>query len=430
MNTSDYESAARKRYNRRGLFAEPKTARQVSQNKLSHILIPSLSFYIYSLIAGAIAAAALMLNTDSLRLLALAFMPFCGPLIGIALGCAAGSIRFLFQSLYKALLSMLLFVTGSAVVILCLQNRFTPADGRAAAFFVTDLWTVPTALICALLCVVQLRRDGHLTQAFGAVTLSFVLFPLTAAVWGVFSGSRDVLFGALRVSLLFAALTVAAAVTALIFTRAASLTTAAVAMCLLAIAAGGFSAASALKVTSPNAALDGRSAELLNSANLLTYTPTNTATATDTPTMTLTPTKTATPTITPTATDTPTATETTTMMPTDTATPTVTNTATVTPTITPTRTLIPTLTPTVTKFLTATPVYGIVNAKGDVGVLVRKDPSITADVIRSVYNDSVLEMTGNTAEKDGILWVSVRTNEGYDGWVAESVLRTATPEPR
>ncbi len=424
MNTSDYESAARKRYNSRGLYAEPKTARQVSQNKLSHILIPSLSFYIYSPIAGAIAAAALMLNTASLRLLALAFIPFCGPLIGIALGCAAGSLRFLFQSLYKALLSMLLFAAGSAAAILCLQNGFTPADGTAAAFFVADQWTVPTALICALLCVVQLRRDGHLTQAFGAVTLSFILFPLTAAVWGAFSGSRDLLFGALRVSLLFAVLTVAAAVTALIFSRAASMNIAAVVMCLAAIACGCFSAAAALHVTSATGAIDGRTADWLNGANLMTYTPTNTATATGTPTMTLTPTATSTPTITPTAT------ETSTPMPTDTATPTVTNTATETPTVTPTRTLIPTLTPTVTKYLTPTPVYGIVNAKGDVGVLVRKDPSTSADVIRSVYNDSVLEMTGETAEKDGILWVSVRTNEGYDGWVAETVLRTATPEPR
>lgn len=430
MNTSDYESAARKRYNSRGLYAEPKTARQISQNKLSHILIPSLSFYIYSPIAGAIAAAALMLNSTSLRLLALAFIPFCGPLIGIALGCAAGSIRFLFQSLYKALLSMLLFAAGSAAAILCLRNGFTPTDGTAAAFFVADQWTVPTALICALLCVVQLRRDGHLTQAFGAVTLSFVLFPLTAAVWGAFSGSRDLLFGALRVSLLFAVLTVAAAVAALIFSRAASMNAAAVVMCLAAIASGGFSAAAALRVTSANAAIDGRTADWLNGANLMTYTPTNTATATSTPTMTLTPTETSTPTITPTASETPTATATTTMMPTDTATPTITPTATETPTVTPTRTLIPTLTPTVTKYLTPTPVYGIVNAKGDVGVLVRKDPSTSSDVIRSVYNDSVLEMTGETAEKDGIIWVSVRTNEGYTGWVAEAVLRTATPEPR
>lgn len=429
MNTSDYESAARKRYNSRGLYAEPKTPRQVSQNKLSHILIPSLSFYIYSLIAGGIAAAALMLNTASLRLLALAFIPFCGPMIGIALGCAAGSLRFLFQSLYKALLSMLLFAAGSAAVILCLRNGFTPADGTAAAFFVADQWTVPTAVICALLSVVQLRRDGHLTQAFGAVTLSFVLFPLTAAVWGAFSGSRELFFGALRVSVLFGMLTVAAAAAALIFTRTASMTAAAAVMCLLAIAAGCFSAANALKVTSPNAAIDSRTADLLNGANLMTYTPTNTATATSTPTMTMTPTKTSTPTKTPTATETLPATETGTTAPTDTPTPTVTDTPTATPTVTPTRTLIPTLTPTVTKVLTATPIYGIVNAKGDVGVLVRKDPSTSADVIRSVYNDSVLEMTGKTMEKDGIVWVSVRTNEGFDGWVAEAVLRTATPEP-
>lgn len=79
--------------------------------------------------------------------------------------------------------------------------------------------------------------------------------------------------------------------------------------------------------------------------------------------------------------------------------------------------------------MTPTPVYGIVNVKGDWGVLVRQRPSTNSDVIRSVYNDNVLEITGETADGEGMTWISVRTNEGFDGWVTENALRTATPVP-
>ena len=67
--------------------------------------------------------------------------------------------------------------------------------------------------------------------------------------------------------------------------------------------------------------------------------------------------------------------------------------------------------------------------KGDWGVLVRQTPSLGSDVIRSVYNDNVLEITGDTIFADNYSWISVRTNEGLDGWVIESALRTATPSP-
>ena len=185
-----------------------------------------------------------------------------------------------------------------------------------------------------------------------------------------------------------------------------------------------------------------KQAELLESINLVTYTPTNTPTATPTNTATLTPTNTATPTstytatpVTPTATATSTATSTPTVTatPTDTPvtpTPTDTATPTVTPSITPTRTLIPTLTPTNTKVVTPTPIYGIVYVRGDTGVLVRTEPSLfKGDVIRGLYNDDVLEIIGETVEADTYTWISVRTNEGYDGWVTVDALRTATPVP-
>ena len=79
--------------------------------------------------------------------------------------------------------------------------------------------------------------------------------------------------------------------------------------------------------------------------------------------------------------------------------------------------------------MTPTPIYGIVYVSRDTGVLVRTTPTLNSEVIRGVYNNAVLEITGETVFADGYNWISVRTNEGFDGWVTVDVLRTATPVP-
>ena len=39
----------------------------------------------------------------------------------------------------------------------------------------------------------------------------------------------------------------------------------------------------------------------------------------------------------------------------------------------------------------------------------------------------MLEILGEQKERDGILWVKVRTNDGLEGWASAAALRTATP---
>ena len=121
MNTNEYESEARRRYKKRGLYTEPKDSRQVFQNELSHKLIPSLGDYILALLAGACAGAALMLNANPLWILSAALIPFCGPFLGMALSAVAGSPRFFVKSRGKQLLSSLLFLAGSAAAVLILR---------------------------------------------------------------------------------------------------------------------------------------------------------------------------------------------------------------------------------------------------------------------------------------------------------------------
>ncbi len=444
MNTNEYESEARKRYKKRGLYEEPQTQRQIYQNVLSHKLIPSMGDYLLALIAGLCSGAALMLNANALWIFAAALIPFCGPFLGISLSCTAGSLRFLVKSLGKFLLTVLLFLIGSFLMILILRGNYIPNTAVPEFFSHFNLYAVLASVVSAVVCVLQLKR-GNTTAlgSFSSVMTFFIMAPLTIASWAMLSGNRHWMLPALGTGFLYALIDLMIAAVVFFLIRAGNPTVLAVIMSLILIIPGVLAAAAGMDFlpSSVRENISQKQAELLQNMDLVTFTPTATPTATATNTSTNTPTNTATATqtptgtpVTPSATATSTATGTPTMTPTATITPvtptpTQTFTATVTPSITPTRTLIPTMTPTKTKVMTPTPVYGIVSVKGDTGVLVRKTPALESDVIKGIYNNAVLEITGQTVYADGYNWISVRTNEGYDGWVTAEVLKTATPSP-
>ncbi len=444
MNTNEYESEARKRYKKRGLYEEPQNQRQIFQNELSHKLIPSMGDYLLALIAGLCAGTALMLGADALWIFTAALIPFCGPFLGISLSCTAGSIRFLGKSLGKYLLILLLFLIGSLIMILILQGSHTPKEAVAEFFSRQNIYAVFAVAVGVVICVLQLNRNNSTALgAFSSALMVFIMAPLTVAGWAFISGNRDLVFPALETGLLYSLIALMLACAAFYLIRAGSPVITGILMSLVLMIPGIFASAACLGFlpSSVEDNLNQKKAAMMQSINLVTYTPTSTPTATATNTATLTPTNTATPTQTPTGTPvTPSATmtSTATMTPTVTGTatrtpvtptPTSTFTATVTPSITPTRTLIPTMTPTKTKMMTPTPVYGIVSVKGDTGVLVRTTPSLVSDVIKGLYNNAILEITGQTVYADGYTWISVKTNEGYEGWVTVEVLRTATPGP-
>ena len=443
MNTHETESEARRRYKKRGLHSDPKNARQKFQNEISHRLIPSLGDYIIALFAGICAGFALMLDASPLWILAAAMIPFCGPFIGLSLSCAAGSLRFFLKSIGKYLLMQALYLIGSAGTVWYMRDH--TANPSVTGFFSSyNMYALITLIAATAFTVLLLKRSSSPSiGAFSSALMIFIMGPLTVAAWGYFCGNRHMILPALEVMLVYSILALTVAVILFILMRAASFNFGSILMCLIIVLLGAAIAAEGLQLL-PFSVRDRYSQQkddLLQQINLVTYTPTNTATATPTNTATATPTATDTPTATATSTPlTPTSTATDTPTPTNTATATATNTPvtptatatdtpTATPSITPTRTLIPTKAPTQMKESTPTPVYGIVSVKGDWGVLVRQTPSLGSDVIRSVYNDNVLEITGDTIFADNYSWISVRTNEGLDGWVIESALRTATPSP-
>ena len=164
MNTTEYESEARKRYRKRGLHVEPRNTRQVFQNELSHKLIPSLGDYVLALAAGICAGTALMMNATPLWALAAALIPFCGPFIGMALSCAAGSLRFFFKSLGKYLLMQVLYTIGSGAAVWFLADRNFSAAQTVPQFFSTyNLYAIITVVVGMFFTALLLKRSGSLS---------------------------------------------------------------------------------------------------------------------------------------------------------------------------------------------------------------------------------------------------------------------------
>jgi hypothetical protein len=133
-------------------------------------------------------------------------------------------------------------------------------------------------------------------------------------------------------------------------------------------------------------------------------------------------------------------------LPTNSPTPTLTPsiTASITPSITPSPTPVPpTETPTPTKTATITPsptftlspsptpVFAIINTPGEFGgAILRAEPGFGTEQITSVLNGTQVQiLSEKPVEVSKVFWHQVRIPDGREGWMLQSVLLVATPEP-
>lgn len=376
----------RRRRARRYLILPDEDERSTLINRLARRAFPSVEFFIFSLLCGAVVGLGFILDAQSLLLLGILLAPLMTPWVGMTLASVSGAWRFF-------LLTLAGLLVGGAMVFLAgllsgLAARLSEHGFFQQASIHSHLWwpNLTVLVIGAVLLIVSFVRSEE-KPLLPSVMLTYELYlPLGAAGFGLGVGSGRIWPDGALVFLVHLALaTLAGMITlAILHFRPAGAGGAVLTVLVVLIA---------LSIV---IILTGLGSYIVPGLPG--------------------PPPTATPTLAPTAAP-PTAPEppTATPPPTATATPTLPR-------------LEPTFTPSPTRTPQATPVYARVNSPTGGGALIRSEPG-GGSVVQSLLNDTLVEVLPETREANNAVWVRIRTATGVEGWILQTVLATATPAP-
>jgi SH3-like domain-containing protein len=82
------------------------------------------------------------------------------------------------------------------------------------------------------------------------------------------------------------------------------------------------------------------------------------------------------------------------------------------PTVLPDATSLPTMTVSMSNAQVR------VNGTGAAGLFLRKDPSRTAEVLKTLPDGTTLQIVGANKTVDDVVWRNVRDSDGNEGWVS------------
>ncbi len=361
--------------------------------------VPSFDFFMFSLLAGACLAVALLLDSPALLFLAALLAPFMAPAVGISLGTITGAIRFIMQSLGSLSIgSLIVFLCGmvSGWAVHLLPQRIYQQAALHSRFTWPDLLVL---ILGAGLTAYLIARAPNQKPLVTSVAIAYELYlPAGVAGFGLSSGIPGMWQNAL--GLFFTHLVWASLIGALALVLVGLRPQGAAGYVLGVIyAITGLAAVAFIYSAQANApALPaGGGSQYSAGIEMQSLTPTASPLA-------------AAPTDTP--------------QPTNTVIP-----PTITPTSTATRTLVPTRTPTLTITPEPTPVWARISAVDGDGALIREEPNYNAVVVSSILNGTLVEVLPDVIETGGVAWVHVRMVNGKEGWIVRSLLRTATPAP-
>lgn len=349
---------------------------------------PNFDFFLFSTIAGIIFSLGIMLDSPVVLVLGAVIAPLMAPVIGLSLATVVGSYKFFARSLVAmALGSMMVMIMGAGAGILA---RVWIPSSMKLAYYNASL-SADNLIVVAIGAIFTAATMAHheRSPAAPSVALAYTLYlPLVVAGFGLGSGVPHLFPDGLvvfAIHLAWAVLLGAITLAILGFRP----------MTIMGYTLGGvvtlFSVAAALGIVAYSTTLGWFGVPLA----VATYTPT--------PTYTLTP-------VPPT--------------PTDTATP-------VPPTLTPTVTLTPTRTPTPTQTFTPTPVPVYARIGPEQGALIRSGIGFDSSIVYPpVMQGTLVQILEEVTDKDGYVWVHVKVIEdGREGWMLQSLLLIATPEP-
>jgi hypothetical protein len=377
---------ARRRREKRLIIPLDTDERARFLDELAQRTIPSFDFFLFTALAGAVLAVAIMVNSPALYLLIALIAPFMAPVMGLSLATIIGSGRLFIQTLMGTLLgSLLIFaigaMTGMAPRYLVGQSLSFTQAGLHTQLSWPDFAVLTLGVI--LITFMLVRTDQK--PLVPGIILAYELYlPAGLAGFGLTSGVANLWPDGLIVFMVHLTWTVLLGTVILAFLGFRPLTlfgytlgtTIALVGLFLVIGLSGIGTAFQGQVALPTQ-----------------------------PTLIPTITATITPTTTPTQrviSATPTA------------------------TLSSTPSLAPTYTLTVTQTSTPPPVYAIVVS--DTGANIRAEPKTSSEIVAVVDNNALVEILPETQQDGTVIWVHIRF-KGVEGWIWQSLLVTATPAP-
>lgn len=396
---------ARHRRQRRRLIPSSADERAEFLEELAHRAYPTLEFFIFSLLCGAVLGASYLLDSQALLFLGILLAPLMTPWIGMVLATVTGSWRFFFQTFTGFLFgAVLIFITG---LLAGFASRIFMPITLNQAFIHTRLWwpDLFVLFLGAILLPVSIVRSEDKPILPSAMLAYEFYLPLSAAAVGLGSGVKGLYPDGLVIFLIHVTLATLVGIITLFILGFRPYTLA------------GFTLGTTITLIIIVTLIFISGLWTLISAQLLPRLGSTPSPGVIVPGSTAT----STPPIPPQS-----ASSSTSIPPTGTETPTETPTATLTATL-----VFPTPeTPTTTPSPMPTPIYGrIFTSKGN-GVIVRTEPS--GPILTTLVNGFLVEVLPEQQEYDRTVWAHIRftTRDGtQDGWVIQSLLITATPAP-
>jgi hypothetical protein len=390
---------ARRRRQRRRLIPSSSDERAEFLEDLAHRAYPTLEFFIFSVLAGAILGASYMLDSQALLFLGVLLAPVMMPWVGMVLATVTGSWRYFFQTLLGFLLgAVLIFVTGALAGF---ASRIFMPITLTQAFVHTRLWwpDLFVLLLGAILFPISIVRSEEKPILPSAMLAYEFYLPLSAAAVGLGSGVKGLYPDGLIIFAIHVTLAILVGIITLFIMgfRPYTLAGFTLGTTIILISIVGLVFISGLWTLIP---------AQINPFGGATPMPSATPTGLTAPAPEFSPQPEFSPTPVP---------------PTD------------TPTVTPSATLVfPTPeTPTATPSPLPTPIYAkIFTDKGN-GVVVRVEPS--GAILTSLVNGYLVEVLPGQQEYDRAIWARIRFTTDRDGtvegWVIQSLLVIATPAP-
>lgn len=412
----------RRRANRREMFPADAEGQAALISALSRRAYPSLELFVFSLVCGAILGLGFLLDSQAVLLLGILVTPLMTPWVGFLLALLTGSPRFLFETLMALLISGVIVFLGGLLTGFA-ARLFLPMT-FTNVFIHTRLW--PPALgvlaIGAITLLASFARSED-KPFLPSVIIAYAFYlPINAGGFGLGSGVPGIWPQGILVFVVHFALASTLGLLTLFAIR--------------------------LRPTTQGIFVSGITLLLFAGIMIIlmgTGIPTSEASAVSIPTSTMTTQPTALPSLTPSLTATTTSSprpsntpKIITVTPDGTITITVTNAITATASLT-TATSSPTLasatatssqTPTLASTASVTPILGTVGADEGGGANLRQTPN--GKYLLTVDNGTIVEVYPDFRLVNDITWIHVfvtRDGQRIEGWLLESVVNYATPEP-